>query len=117
MISWINERLAIADFVDVLHHTYDTDTVLVDARAYFGYCNRINRKGSANIYDAVSLIVRNILETQKKVIVFCDAGMDRSPFIVALALCELCDDYTIEDAYKLIKEKRNYIIEHWEWLK
>jgi len=112
MISWITSQLAIADLTDMLHHAYDTVTVIVDARSYFGYLNRDDELG--NIRDAVSLITRNIRELERKVIVFCDAGMDRSPFIVAKTLCEL-EHIDLNDAYTLIKKKRPCVQEHYEW--
>ena len=110
MITWVIPQLAIAEVSDLDGITLDTDTLLVDARLYF------NKKGDPiKGIDSELAIVENILQYNRRVIVFCDGGMDRSPFIVAKVLCVLFDDYEMGDAYRFIKEKRPHIVEHYEW--
>ena len=49
-------------------------------------------------------------------LVFCHAGMDRSPFIVACYLAEHFD-FTPEAAYDLVKKERPQTIIHDDWMR
>ena len=51
----------------------------------------------------------------ENVLVFCVAGMDRSPFVVAKYLVDNMS-YSWGDAYSLIKKCRPQAIEHYEWI-
>jgi hypothetical protein len=111
MISWITEQLAIADYNDVMTTAHDTDTVLIDARAFF------DQKGIPlypTINGIVTLINTNIF-FNRKVIVFCDAGIDRAPYIVAKVMQLDWDTPGLYFEYEEIKKIRPCVIEHKEW--
>jgi len=49
-----------------------------------------------------------------KILIFCIAGMDRSPFIAARLLKKEVSSWS--EAYSIIKKCRPWIIEHYEWI-
>lgn len=49
-----------------------------------------------------------------KVLCFCHAGMDRSPFVVALWL-HLTQGYNFGVAYDFVKDRRPQTVQHFEW--
>lgn len=66
-----------------------------------------------------------LTDIYKKILVHCTAGIDRAPFVVAYYMGKVDDGYSmtesdlkfhISNAYKFIKGKRPYIIEHLEWV-
>lgn len=50
----------------------------------------------------------------KKILVHCEAGMDKSPFVVARCISVMCK-ITLAEAYKFVKERHKQTIEHYEW--
>ena len=50
-----------------------------------------------------------------KVLVHCEAGIDRAPFVVALWFLHFTD-LELSQAYAIIKQRRKHIAEHYEWL-
>ena len=115
MISWVlKDCLAIGEWGDEM--VWEDTLVTVDARLFFDE-KMIPMKEDIDAIDAVvRLIVHNLLDEHRKVIVFCDAGMDRSPYIVAKVLmCLLGDIDTLADAYAYIRKVRPAICEHYEW--
>ena len=54
-------------------------------------------------------------DQQHKVLVHCEAGIDRAPFVVALWLFSV-GDLELSQAYAIIKQRRKHIMEHYEWL-
>lgn len=115
MISWITDYLAVASRFDINFEAFDTDTMFIDARIYFDANGEHPDMGM--IYELCDTVRFQIDRYHRKFVVFCDAGIDRSPFVVA----NILEWYTktsnyLRDTYKLIKEKRPCIIEHWEWI-
>lgn len=62
--------------------------------------------------------------TGKRILVHCEAGIDRAPFVVALCLAMLSSRPStmpelrarLADAYKTLKKARPQVMEHYEWL-
>jgi len=76
-------------------------------------------KVSVTIVDAIAFLIKRVLESDKKILVHCGAGMERSPLVVAWYLWKYAEGFkTLDDAYRYIKSKRQCIIHcgHWvEW--
>ncbi len=110
MVTWIGARLGIAATNEL--PAYSPDTIFLDARAYFDNGGKPDWWG---IHIGVTkLIEHNILEYNRQVIIFCDGGIDRSPYVAAKALMDMTD-MSLGEAYGLIKKYRPHIIEHYEW--
>jgi protein-tyrosine phosphatase len=60
-------------------------------------------------------VVDTALARGEKVLVSCGQGMERSPLAVVWYLFRR-RGMSVEDAYRLVKEKRPQVIEHLEWL-
>ncbi len=116
VVSWITNDLAIAEVSDLGHLGMGSDTILIDARMYFDNNEGLPRMD--NIFEIVDHIRFQIDRYHRKFIIFCDSGIDRAPFIVLMILkammCKMSREYTGE-IYKLIRDKRPQIFEHWEW--
>ncbi len=52
----------------------------------------------------------------KRILVHCEAGIDRAPFVVAKYFCNVID-LTLPQAYDIIRQQRKIIMEHYEWNK
>jgi len=51
----------------------------------------------------------------KKILIHCEAGIDKSPFVVAVFLSmEL--NISFAEAYGFVKERHKQTIEHYEWI-
>jgi len=64
--------------------------------------------------DKIANIIDDALKSGKKVLVFCMAGVDRSPFAVAYFLMTK-RNMMAHDAYNMIKQKRKIVNQHWDW--
>ena len=141
MITWITESLAIGDFTDTLNldllHKEKVDSILfLDSKEKSRrIMEAIKGEIDCSWYPVLTDPIENIWRFQDecqaaydelsfslsigmKVLVSCIAGIDRSPFIVAMYLTKHCfvsyEDKLLK-AYSLIKEKRPWIIEHYDW--
>ena len=139
-INWIVNRLAIGEYSDIevdrltrehvtcvlcVRETISREDVdiMVKAKVRIMFCplkvdpdqNPMEYMRECKI--AVMFLNKAMLDGER-VLVYCTAGMDRSPFIVALYMSS--PFYTLNklrEAYKEIKKKRPVILEHEEWLK
>jgi len=69
-------------------------------------------KAVYQIYHALSELT--YLHNQGKVLVHCNAGIDRAPFVVALWF-HITKGYDFDTSYDFVKKKRPQAIQHWEW--
>jgi len=56
----------------------------------------------------------DLLSRGNKVLVYCHAGIDRAPFVVAYYL-HTEQEYPFSDAYDFVKHRRPQTIQHYEW--
>ena len=64
--------------------------------------------------DKIANIIDDALKSGKKVLVFCMAGVDRSPFAVVYYLMTK-RNMMAHDAYNMVKQKRTMTNQHWDW--
>jgi protein tyrosine/serine phosphatase len=50
----------------------------------------------------------------KRTLIHCEAGIDRAPFVVAVAF-KCLHKCSLADAYKMVKKQRPQLIEHLNW--
>jgi protein-tyrosine phosphatase len=63
-------------------------------------------------------IAADLLEKLTKsyrVLIHCESGVDRAPFVVAKYLCNIAY-LTMPQAYRIVKQQRKHILEHYEWI-
>lgn len=65
--------------------------------------------------DRVAFTIERLLMNRKRVLVHCGQGVERSPLAVAWYLRSY-RDYTLDDAYALLKRKRPEVEDHRAWL-
>ena len=65
--------------------------------------------------EALVTVVDTAMDRGEKALVSCGQGMERSPLAVVWYLFRR-RGMSVEEAYRLVKQKRPQVIEHLEWL-
>lgn len=60
-------------------------------------------------------VLEKLVKQYDHIIVHCDAGIDRAPFVVALYLSNVAH-LSLGQAYNIVKANRKETVEHYEWL-
>ncbi len=128
MISKISEQVYIGDQVDAiseelyniykfdeiinLNNREDPDELKLVKKYNIGYVNlghpqKEKGKAAGYLYGAV--------QNGKKILVHCEAGIDRAPFVVAQYLA-MAKKIQLNKAYNIVKYFRPQTIEHFEWV-
>lgn len=132
MITWITDKIAIGEVSDINLDSLvmqEIDCVLnlcikpdpipeYDFGVDFYHVAVGGRQGLNPILIELKTAgyMLNLLDQHyKKILVHCVAGIDRSPFVVAKYLVEHGHAKSIGEAYGIIKKKRPFIVEHYEW--
>ena len=116
VITKFNDDILMGEVSDLSRLGIDAGLLLFDARGVFDEGGEPNQPMLDNL---VENICENILQYGRRVFIFCDGGIDRSPFVVWCVLETLGDWDAQEDAgaiYHNIKFTRPQIIEHFEWV-
>lgn len=77
---------------------------------------KLDEEAKDQVKEAVEKL-RNLLSDGHVVLVFCHAGIDRSPFVVAYYLYtyhKYLGDF--QNIYNFVKERRPQTFQHWEWV-
>ena len=118
-MNWITEDLAVGDIADSKCHEALREMgidVVIDVRCHF--------EETARMYPYESVwwcaeAVNCLTDHGFTVMVFCEAGQERSPFIAMLCLYLKGGKPTTEgmmDAYKIVAEKRPQTLIQDEWI-
>jgi protein-tyrosine phosphatase len=59
--------------------------------------------------------LENLVKKHQRVLVHCLSGIDRAPLVIAYYLSNVAY-LTIPQAYRLIKQQRKCVMEHYEWV-
>ncbi len=113
-INWVDSNLAIGDIADVTlrdqlrQHGIE---MIIDIRLYFTGSG--DTPPLPSIWKAANEVLK--LSETNKILIYCQAGIDRSPFFAMLyyKLKHGCD---YPEAYDYIQQKRPQTIQHWEWV-
>ena len=113
-LSWIDDRLAVGDEVDARLYAsvHEMDIVFViDVRSHFSGVEMIPLPSVVKFADS-------LVELTKlgKVLVHCQAGIDRSPF-VAMLYYAIKYNCSYEHAYDAVASKRPQTFIHYDWIK
>ena len=149
MITWITKNVAIGEYIDAINREL-LEKEKIDCILCLRFDVSIKEEAIKNFLEiplfhisvgchqglepikvelrTSAYMLKLLAKKYKRILVHCTAGMDRSPFVVALYLAKWkCDTewtyglpsdfkYWFTEAYKLIKEKRPQIIEYVEWV-
>ena len=115
MISHIIDNIYLGNMEDASHcDVYEIVDYIFDVRSGF-------MQDEESIFEPYYPMFANLLTSAKKlvknnkVLFYCVAGQDRSPFFVASLLWWLEYYHTAERAYLAVKAKRPEIFLHYEW--
>jgi len=73
-------------------------------------------KVDVDVVNAISFLIKKMLDVDKRILVHCGAGMERSPLAVAWYLWKHEDFKSLDDAYRFIKSKRQLIMHCGHWV-
>jgi protein-tyrosine phosphatase len=114
-MNWINNQLAIGDIGDLdntREHTLRTTNVQVNVKDAFK--DDRDNDPIPSMVNALVDTIKGLVDDGLKVMIYCDAGMDRSPFIAAAYLVKT-ENMTYADAYAKVQRDRPQTITHFEW--
>jgi len=117
-MNWITSYLAVGDFDD-LRRTENlrknVDAVIDIRDAFYITGDNVWTIDAGLAFGYVTMI-DSMTSKKKKVMIHCQGGIDRSPFIAALYLVHRKENpMNEEDAYELVKQKRPQTFKHLEW--
>lgn len=113
-MNWVTSQLAIADLQDLddVDHVRRVIHEKIDVRDAFDILHPHNPIPS-KINDLVDRI-QDFIDEGLRVMIYCTAGMDRSPFVAATYLVKT-EHLSYGDAYVRVKRERPQTITHFEW--
>ena len=112
MADEIIERLYIGDLVDSqMHNEFDR---IINALNIIEPDYETEKVDMAAL-GALCKIIHMALEAGERVLVHCGAGMERSPLVVMWYLYTW-KDMSWDEAYALVKSKRQCVYERREWV-
>lgn len=133
MISWITDNIAIGDYADannlelllkekidaVLNLCYQPDVYEQSNQGIKFFHVKVGDYQGKEVIDVEFNVANRMLEflsdRYNKILIHCMGGIDRAPFLMVRFL-HLKNGLSYQGAYKLVKEKRPSVIEHWEWV-
>ena len=125
-MNWITDYLAVGDIGDLddVRYLRKLRTIPVDVRDLFAeHVHLENTDADIAVeswdvnWEALDQFVSDLEqhEGEQKVMIHCSAGIDRSPFVAAYYLFKK-GDWTIDEAYAYVKNKRPQTFIHVEWM-
>jgi hypothetical protein len=117
MFDKIIDHLYLGDEQDFKRCNTTKPYLFVDARGFF---NTLSGDADANelmVYPlmVISKALATLIGDEIDVFVYCQAGMERSPFLVALILNQMGNG-TIEECYDFVKSKHPQTIQYSQWV-
>jgi len=115
MITEIIQNLFVGDDMDAKDFWYSqVPHISIDLTGW-NIDIELNRENLETI-DKVLQVIKSAYDNDLPTLVYCHAGMDRSPFMVACFIHRELG-FSSEYAYKMVKEKRVQTIVHDDWMK
>lgn len=113
-LSWIDDRLAVGDEVDAALHSSVHEMgieFVIDVRSHF---NGVEMEPLPSVIKFAQDLCK--LTERSKVLIHCQAGIDRSPFI-AMLYYKLKNNTTYEQAYDAVASARPQTFIHNDWIR
>lgn len=112
----ILHNLFLGDTTDAIRFSFPMEPLQGTLDLTGWYAEMEIRHSAFQTIDKALEIIEAYVSKEAPILVFCHAGMDRSPFIVA---CYLTKHYehTPESAYEYVKQERPQTIIHDDWMR
>lgn len=82
---------------------------------YIYFPHTASPKSRARLFTAAGYLVGRLKDSKpNRILVHCEAGIDRAPFVVAVAF-KLLMRCSLADAYRLIQKDRPSVVMHLDW--
>ncbi len=119
-MDWIDDTVAVGDWFDGFspkRRRSEGIGLLIDARVLFTKSIFPSRRAPLVelIMQAQNQII-GVVPFQPKILIFCDRGRDRSPF-VAMQYVKKRYRMTYQEAYEMVRSRRKETVFHWDWVK
>jgi hypothetical protein len=117
-MDWIDDNIAVGNWLDahcVRNLRREKVDLIIDSRTLF---SRPDGFRSMPEIDLVTKAARHMVELshlELRVLVFCNHGKDRSPFLTMVYLT-MRHGMSCDQAYQLIKSKRPRTVYHPDWV-
>jgi Dual specificity phosphatase, catalytic domain len=119
-MDWIDETVAIGSWMDaycVRKLRREKIDLIIDSRTlFFRKFGTSRNEPRIDLVEKAAEMMIELSGIKVKVLVFCNHGKDRSPFLVMVYFCKK-NGISCDEAYQLIKGKRKRTIYHPEWVK
>jgi protein-tyrosine phosphatase len=139
MITFITRKIAIGEYADAMNDealkSFGIDCILnvndvefeagkkaverLEMPYFWSPVPRDNCQNNDEMKEDFRIAVATLLNVvtwgYNRILVHCVSGVDRSPLVVALYLCEVAD-LELPQAYELVKQQRKHIMFHYEWV-
>ena len=119
-MDWIDDTVAVGDWIDgffAQRRRHEGIDIIIDSRNLFTQ-NIIPHRRSPLVdllMRAQDLLV-DIAPLEPKVLIYCNQGRDRSPFVAMLYVSKRYG-MSYQEAYELVKSKRKESVFHWDWVR
>jgi hypothetical protein len=118
-MEWIDDVVAVGGWLDgasARRHRLQGIDLIIDARTLFTQSILASRRSP--LVDRLLLARDRLVDISvkgPKVLVFCNRGKDRSPFVAMLYMSKR---YGIShrEAYEMVKTKNELTAFHWNWV-
>lgn len=119
-MDWIDDTVAVGDWFDGFskqRRLREGIGLIVDSRVLFTQSIFPTRRE-----PLVEMILQSreqiigVVPFRPKILIFCDRGRDRSPFVAMLYMKKRYNT-TYQEAYEMVRSRRKEAAYHWDWVK
>lgn len=119
-MDWIDDTVAVGGWLDAFcaqRRRREGVELLVDARLLFEKSLFMSKRIPLvnELLRSRDLLVDCLPQTPK-VLIFCNQGRDRSPFVAMLYLSKRYE-ISFQEAYGLVRSKHQKTVFHWDWVR
>ena len=117
MMEWIDDNVAVGGRLDALllgRLRANSIDLIIDARVFFDKDYGDKRPLLDKMMRAVDALIL-LAERNERVLVRCNRGRDRSPFMAMVYISKRYGK-SYREAYELVLSKRPRTVYHWDWV-
>ena len=119
-MDWIDDTVAVGNWFDGIsaqRRRHQGIDLIIDSRVLFTKSILPSRRAPLveRLERARDQIV-GILPLKPKVLIYCNQGRDRSPFLAMLYVSKRYG-LSYQEAYEMVKSKRRQTVFHWDWVR
>lgn len=117
-MDWIDDNIAIGNWLDahcIRNLKREKVDLIIDSRTLFSRPNGFRNMPEIELVSKSAKQMVELSRLKLRVLVFCNHGKDRSPFL-GMVYLTLRHGMSFDQANKIIKSKRPRTIYHPEWV-